>query len=116
MRSILDEILESKLTAILPSILDAKLKAYEEWMTFFNTSFETMKVKMDNLEKQTKTLAQENDRLRSDSAKMTKEISDLRSAIDDQARYTRRECLQIRGVPDISRGYKRNCEENWNVD
>ena len=79
MRSILDEILESKLTAILPSILDAKLKAYEEWMTFFNTSFETMKVKMDNLEKQTKTLAQDNDHLRSDSAKMTKEISDLRS-------------------------------------
>ena len=59
LRSILDEILESKLTAILPSILDAKLKAYEEWMTFFNTSFETMKVKMNNLEKQTKTLAQE---------------------------------------------------------
>ena len=85
-------------------------------MTFFNTSFETMKVKMENLEKKTKTLAQENDRLRSDSAKITKEISDLRSAIDDQAQYTRRECLEIRGVPDISRGYKRNCEENWNVD
>ena len=75
-----------------------------------------MKVKMDNLEKQTKNLAQENNHLRSDSAKMTKEISDLRSAIDDQAQYTRRECLEIRGVPDISRGYKRNCEENWNVD
>ena len=49
-----------------------------------------MKVKMENLEKKTKTLAQENDRLRSDSAKITKEISDLRSAIDDQAQYTRR--------------------------
>ena len=54
MRFILDEILESKLTAILSSTLDAKLKAYKESMTFFNTSFETMKVKMDNLEKQTK--------------------------------------------------------------
>ena len=53
-------------------------------MTFFNSSFEIMKVKIDNLEKQTKTLAQGNDRLRRDSAKMTKEISDLRSAIDDQ--------------------------------
>ena len=84
LRSILDEILESKLTATLSSILDAKLKAYKESMTFFNSSFEIMKVKMDNLEKQTKTLAQENDRLRRDSAKMTKEISDLRSAIDDQ--------------------------------
>ena len=57
LRFILDEILESKLTAILSSTLDAKLKAYKESMTFFNTSFETMKVKMDNLEKQTKTLA-----------------------------------------------------------
>ena len=84
MRSILDEILESKLTATLSSILDAKLKSYKESMTFFNSSFEIMKVKIDNLEKQTKTLAQENDRLRRDSAKMTKEISDLRSAIDDQ--------------------------------
>lgn len=73
-------------------------------MTFFNTSFETMKVKMENLEKKTKTLAQENDRLRSDSAKITKEISDLRSAIDDQAQYTRRECLEIRGVPVTSGG------------
>ena len=84
LRSILDEILESKLTATLSSILDAKLKAYKESMTFFNSSFEIMKVKIDNLEKQTKTLAQENDRLRRDSAKMTKEISDLRSTIDDQ--------------------------------
>ena len=47
-------------------------------MTFFNTSFETMKVKMDGPEKETKTLAQECDRLRSNSAKMKKEISDLR--------------------------------------
>ena len=78
-------ILESKLTAILLFILEAKLKAYEESMTFFNTSFETMKGKMDNLEKETKTLAQQNDRLKSDSAKMTTESSDLRSAIDDQA-------------------------------
>ena len=99
LRSILDEILESKLTAILSSILEAKLKVYEESMTFFNTSFETMKVKMDSLENKTKTLAQENDRLRSDSAKMNKEISDLRSSIDDQAQYTRRECLEIRGIP-----------------
>ena len=99
LRSILDKILESKLTAILSSILEAKLKVYEESMTFFNTSFETMKVKMGSLEKQTKTLAQENDRLRSDSAKMNKEISDLRSSIDDQAQYTRRECLEIRGIP-----------------
>ena len=99
LRSILDEILESKLTAILSSILDVKLKAYEESMTFFHASFETMKVKMDSLEKQTKTLAQENDRLRSDSAKMNKEISDLCSSIDEQAQYTRRECLEIRGVP-----------------
>ena len=89
LRSILDEILASKLTATLSSILDAKLKAYKESMTFFNSSFEIMKVKMDNLEKQTKTLAQENDRLRRDSAKMTKEISDLRSAIDDQQLSTR---------------------------
>lgn len=80
----LRSILESKLTATLSSILDAKLKAYKESMTFFNSSFEIMKVEMDNLEKQTKTLAQENDRLRRDSAKMTKQISDLRSAIDDQ--------------------------------
>ena len=88
LRSILDEILESKLTAILSSILEAKLRVYEESMTLFNASFETMKVKMDSLEKQTKTLAQENNHLRSDSAKMNKEISDLRSSIDDQAQYT----------------------------
>ena len=46
-----------------------------------------------------KTLAQENGRLRSDSAKMKKDLSDLRSAIDEQAQYTRRDCLEIRGVP-----------------
>ena len=58
-----------------------------------------MKGKMDGLEEQAKTLAQENRRPRSDSAKMKKEISDLRSAIDEQAQYTRRDCLEIRGVP-----------------
>ena len=30
---------------------------------------------------------------------MKKEICDLRSAIDEQAQYTPRECLEIRGVP-----------------
>ena len=30
---------------------------------------------------------------------MNKEISDLRSSIDDQAQFTRRECLEIRGIP-----------------
>ena len=96
LRSILDEILESKLTAILSSILDAKLKTYEESMNFYNKKFETMKGKM---EEQAKTLAQENGHLRSDSAKMKKEISDLRSALDEQAQYTRCDCLEIRGVP-----------------
>ena len=33
---------------------------------------------------------------------MTTESSDLRSAIDNQAQYTRRECLEIRGVPVTS--------------
>ena len=103
LRSILDEILESKLTAILSSILDAKLKTYEESMNFYNTKFETMKGKMEGLEEQAKTLAQENRRLRSDFAKMKKEISDLRSAIDEQAQYTRK-------------GYKRYRQENWSAD
>lgn len=49
-------------------------------MNFYNTKFETMKGKMEGLEKQAKTLAQENGHLRSDSAKMKKEISDLCSA------------------------------------
>ena len=49
-----------------------------------------------------KALADENVPLRSDSAKMKKEICDLRSAIDKQAQYMRRECLEIRGVPVTS--------------
>ena len=49
---------------------------------------------MDSLEKQIKTLPQENDHLRSESAKINKDISDLRSSIDEQAQYTRRECVQ----------------------
>ena len=65
-------------------------------MTFFNTSFETMKVNMDSLEKQTKTIVEENDHLRGDSAKMNKEISDLCSAVDEQTQDTRRNCLEIR--------------------
>ena len=78
-----------------------------------------MKGKMEGLEEQAKTLAQENGRLRSDSAKMKKEISDIRSAIDEQAQYTRRDCLEIRNQRspcDNWRGYKHNCQENWIAD
>ena len=64
-RSILDEILESKMTAILSSILDAKLRTYEESMSFFNTSFESMKDKINGLEKQSNTLTRENECLKS---------------------------------------------------
>ena len=58
-----------------------------------------MKDKINGLEKQTNTLTRENERLRSDSANLRKEIGDLRSALDEQAQYSRRECLEIRGVP-----------------
>ena len=51
------------------------------------------------LEKQTNTLTRENERLRSDSANLRKEIGDLKSALDEQAQHSRRECLEIRGVP-----------------
>ena len=53
---------------------------------------------MDSLEKQTKTIVEENDHLRGDSAKMNKEISDLCSAVDEQTQDTRRNCLEIRWV------------------
>jgi len=54
-----------------------------------------------------RTVAQESDRLRSDSAKMNKELSGLRSSLDGQAQYTRRECLEIRGVP-VTTGEDKN--------
>lgn len=41
-------------------------------MTFFNTCFESTKEKMNGLEKQAKSLAQEAERLRTDSAKLKK--------------------------------------------
>ena len=57
---------------------------------------------MEGLEKQTKTLAQEYDHLRGDSAKIKKVISELRSPIDDQAQHTRHKCFEIRGSPMTS--------------
>ena len=99
LRGILNEVLES----ILPAMLESQLDPLRSSLDFISKGFEDIKSCINNLEKQNKALIKQNKNLSNDVDKLQKELADLRSQVDEQEQYTRRECLELRGVPETAR-------------
>ena len=96
--SVLDELLERKLAAILPSILDVKLDPIMSSLDFISKGFDEMGQKILQLEKTNKALEGENKLLKEQTASLRKEVNELKIEMDEQE-YGRRECLELRGIP-----------------
>jgi septation ring formation regulator EzrA len=97
----------------LEAIFDAKLKPIgdtvvemNDSMKFLNTSFEEVKIKVSNLENKIDEVTKENDFLKQESLKLSKEnaklvnvINILSKEINDIQQYQRRDCCEITGLP-----------------
>ena len=93
--SALDEILDSKLAAIF----DVKLVPIIKSLDFISNGFDELTRKVTKLEESNKTLENENRSLKNQTADLWKEVNQFKTAMDEQEQYSRRECLEIRGIP-----------------
>ncbi|CAB4039377.1 Hypothetical predicted protein, partial [Paramuricea clavata] len=77
---------------------------------FINTKYEEMETKLTSYEANQKDLCNENQALALQLKQTTKELNYLKDVCNDLEQYSRRDCVEIRGVP-LKRGL-RSGEEN----
>lgn len=87
LRSVLDEILEEK--------LEKKLAPLRGSIEFVAKEFEDFKTKIRKLEEANKESAG----LKETVQKLSKRVEEYKTLVDNQEQYTRRDCLEIRGIP-----------------
>ncbi|XP_044172420.1 uncharacterized protein LOC122956798 [Acropora millepora] len=96
-------VLEEKLKAIfedtLNSILDNKFKEIHLSMSKLTESIEEVKKSASFISSQYDSLLQENKSLKVEVRKTTNELNHLKEEFNNLEQYSRRDCLEIRGVP-----------------
>ena len=104
----------------LISILDEKLAPFSakmheiaRSMEFINKKYEEMETKLKSYEEKQKDLCNENQALALQLKQTTKELKDLQDVCNDLEQYSRRDCVEIRGVP-LKEGL-RSGEENTDL-
>ena len=80
--------------------LKSTVNSISDSMDFFNKKFEEMAVKVRTLEKENFSLKTENNSLKSHLAVITSTVKEQRQLIDDLEQYTRRDCLELKGIPE----------------
>jgi chaperonin cofactor prefoldin len=88
------------------SILDEKLAPFSVKMNeivrsieFINTKYEELETKLTSYEAKQNDLCNENQALALQLKQTTKELNDLKDVCNDLEQYSRRDCVEIRGVP-----------------
>ena len=87
----------------LEALLERKLAPLRDTMGslshFLNHKFDSMEAKVVDLEKMAKVLDRKNKFLRAEVSRLKKIISEVEDAISDIQQYTRREYVEIAGIP-----------------
>ena len=68
-------------------------------MAFFSQQYDDLARTVNDLEKKNKTLSMENSTLKAQIASINGKLAEHQAAIDEAEQYSRRECLEIRGIP-----------------
>ena len=90
-REDLEEILEQK--------LDKKLDPILKSVQFMSERFDEMTRKLDKLEQEKTEILRESHRLKSECLHLSNELNQVKTNLNDLEQYTRRDCLEIRGIP-----------------
>lgn len=91
---------------VLNTILDEKLAPLAERINeinhsiaFINHQYEEILKKLSIHDEERKELINENKSLRSELLAATKKLNDMAGVLDNLEQYSRRECVEIRGIP-----------------
>ena len=98
-----EQILDRKLTPFLVKFeqLSGKVEDALSSLSFLSDKYEEIKEKVSLLEESNKDLKKENSFLSNELVKATNEIKNLRDQQDEFEQYGRRECLEVRGIPQL---------------
>lgn len=93
------DILLSKIESLSAKLV--KLDDLETAVINLSASYDKLKVTCDSLNNEVKQLKEENKRLKSQVLQSNTEIAIAKSEINDLEQYSRRDCLEIRGIPVV---------------
>jgi hypothetical protein len=98
-----EQILDRKLTPLVAKFyqLNDKVDDALSSLSFLSEKYEEIKGKVSQLEESNKGLKKDNLFLNKELAKATNDIKNLRELQDEFKQYGRRECLFIRGIPQL---------------
>lgn len=99
LRIVLEEKLKAIFEGTLNAILDNKLKELHLSISKLTESIEEVKKSASFMSSQYDLLLQENKSLKAEVRKTTNELNHLKEEFNNLEQYSRRDCLEIRGVP-----------------
>ena len=101
----LNRVLEEKLAP-----LTKKIDETNAAITFINQKYEEILKKLADYESERKELINENKCLKSELLNVTKKLNDMAEKVNDLEQYSRRECLEIRGIPVLGNPHEENTD------
>ena len=97
----MERILDKKLGS-LNSKMDEVTTSIEETMKtvkFISKQYDEILIKLTTIEEEKRLLLKENESLRQDLTEATQELESLRECQNKLEQYSRRDCLEIKGIP-----------------
>lgn len=100
-QSELESMLDKKLNPLNTRISELS-KIVEDVLrnvTFISAQYDSIVKRLDSMEQERNKLAIENKSLKAEVLKSSNEICELKDAINKLEQYSRRDCLEVRGIP-----------------
>ena len=97
----IESLLNEKLLPITNKIecLHNRVEEVVHSLSFLSNKYDELFNKVSVLEDNNKQLSTENQRLKSESSNLSNVCASLKVAIDELEQYSRRDCLELRGIP-----------------
>ena len=81
--------------------LEKRLDSFEASLRFMSDKYEDMQRKLNHLEEQNRQLNFENKSLKSHVDTLTQKVRELESEIEEQQKYSRRDRLEFKNIPEL---------------
>jgi chromosome segregation ATPase len=97
-------LLDTKINPIVKTLDEvkskiSKLESIEKSILFLSDKYDELIEKVKRLESKNDHLQQENSNLKSEVHRSTDSIAQLKQEVNNMEQYSRRDCVEIRGIP-----------------
>ena len=101
LEKVLDKLLDKKLKPIKVELklFSSTMLKIEESMEFLSNQYDDLITRIVNLEDEKIILTKEKEEMKRELNSMKNEVRQSSSGLNDLEQYSRRECLEIRGIP-----------------